>query len=222
MTVKKSKTSKLFHGQYPYKVVTFIRGASVFRTIKFRAEQLRAAIVHNCYGNLDINDLQRYLDLLDPFLDQIRTRIEHNTVSLYIETKDQFQQVVKAMKPYVVELVEPDTQSELEFLKNNHQRILCNQYPRGQYPYRIVFSLNIPIQTRENLINWLARYDDNQVYSNHSFTSLNYTWTPCYIYVKDKKMIMMISMLAGEYIKKIEEYVLRSDINNIQQGELLC
>jgi len=85
----------------------------------------------------------------------------------------------------------------------------------------------MPIKIRQELISWAEKYNNDDIYItpstiNHFKSIKKYHYGTHYFYVKDSKMIMLISMAASGYIRRTEEFVLRNSINTESNQELLC
>jgi hypothetical protein len=220
MKLLKQKTNKLFYGKYPYKVTCRVDGAHYIR--KYRVSVIR--YLHH-FTPLDArgkisDNLIEFIFHAQHYLDntKIKKRIEHYFIDFYVETESEYHEVQTRLAKYVVRVSEPDDEEQLKTLLENKKYNLCNKLPHNKYRYKITFK-DMPVKTRNDLIAWAERYNNDDIYITEStkrhFKSLKYHYGSHYFYVKDSKMITLIAMAASGYIRKTDEYVIRSSVKTL-------
>jgi hypothetical protein len=224
---RKQQTLNLFFKKYPYKIEVRLALAYLFR-YKSPAELIvhwnknSTKFLEEFYVRKRSTDgqIERFFEfchlmtVLDK--DRYRLRIQHSSVSIYLETKDEFDCLCTSIEKFIVKVTEPANLDLVEFLKENKKKIICKSLPHGKYTYRITLR-SMPDTIRHNLFEWSQKYTDDQMLLSPStirYLSGNFQWcyTP-YIYVSDPKLLLMIGLAAQGYVSKTEEFIVRSSIN---------
>lgn len=242
MTIQQHNTAKLFYGKWAYKVSTVIDGGRLLRLwtpakIKqWCVNHVPVVPVHSDYywqyarrnwqDYIDRVKLLDYITLLEPFLSEnIQLRIESSTTNIFLADRELYEKLTVALNKYIVEVTEPASDQELQALLANKKTVIVDEYPHGQYQYRILFK-ELPNTVKESLREWLAQYSANDVFINTgTMEYLNndrMSWGENSCYVRTAGMVMLITLAASGYIRRTEEFTLRSSINTNPQGELLC
>lgn len=231
MTPKKLKTNKLFYGEWPYRISTRVPGGNLIRikgidTVKGYCTSNKQPLDfggHHSYlyrRVLSKSLLLNYVNLIEPYINRdIKIRAEYDTVNIYIKDRVLYQDMQNHLISFIVDVTEPDNADELKTLLDSNKLVICDRYPHNGYQYKLYFKHNMPINVRTTLYNWVKKYQNKQIYINKG--TENYliqgknAWGEHYLYLKDKKMITLVLMAAQGYIRKTEEFVLRSSINTI-------
>lgn len=230
MNLKKQKTNKLFFGKYPYKISTRVLGGNLIRIRGIQGTKHLCTTVHATtlyHREIDKPKLLNYINILEKFLNQdLKVRAESNTVNLFTEDKNLYKTLQKELAEYIVFISEPRTNEELKLLQTNKKYIICDELPKGKFKFKVTLRLKIPANVRKNLAAWLLKYSDSSIDLTPSNLELLQSgrawWKECPIYVADDKMLTLLTLASGGYLRKTEEFVLRSSINNTTKGELLC
>jgi Pyruvate/2-oxoacid:ferredoxin oxidoreductase delta subunit len=224
MLYKKTASSKLFYGKWPYKVICRVEGAW---TIRYGSSYTQDVINGKQFTrNINKSRLKTFIKLAEPFLiDTIKKRCESSICTFYCADSAIYNEIKNKLEEFIIEVVEPTNQEELDFLTNNTARkVVCDHLPHKLYRYKISIKANTPANIRNSFNSWIGNYGEN-VRTSHStdkwFTSLRNYGQP-FIYVKDSPMLSMVSMFLGGNISKIEEYVPRSSINTSIDQEQPC
>lgn len=225
MQLKKLKTNKLFYKKYAYKISLAVDGASLIKIwgiprlrtmLASRPDMLlfnksvsaRPVWPHN--ATINLARLVKFTDLLDPYLLTVKTRVEDNSINIFLEDDRLYVTLQDVLKDYIVSVTEPDTDNELDMLMNNANIVLCKNYPHADLKYKITFT-EIPIAVRASLLEWVSKYDSTTVFVSKNtklyLARTQFCYTP-FIFVKDKNMILMIQLIAGQYINSIEEFII--------------
>jgi hypothetical protein len=164
--------------------------------------------------------LLNYVNLIEPYINRgIKIRAEYDTVNIFTKDYTLYQEIQNCLMSFVINVTEPDNADELKTLLDSNKLVICDRYPHNDYQYKLYFKHNMPINVRTTFYNWVKKYQNNQIYINKG--TENYlvqdknAWGEHYLYLKDKKMITLVLMAAQGYIRKTEEFVLRSSINTI-------
>ena len=224
MLYKKTKSSKLFYGKWPYTVICRVEGAWA---IRYGSSYIKNVINGNEFTrNINKSRLKTFVKLAEPFLiDTIKKRCESSICTFYCADLSIYDDMKDKLEEFIIEVVEPGNQEELDFLTNNTaKKVVCNALPHKLYRYKISIKATTPPNIRTSFKSWIANYGEN-IKTSHStdrwFTSLRNYGQP-FIYVKDSPMLSMVSMFLGGNISKIEEYVPRSSINTSIDQEQTC
>jgi len=224
MLYKKTKSSKLFYGKWPYKVICRVEGAWA---IRYGGSYIRDIIIGKEFTkNINKSRLKKFIKLAEPFLiDTIKKRCESSICTFYCADLALYDNIKDKLEEFIIEVVEPGNQEELDFLTNaTAKKVVCDHLPHNLYRYKISIKATTPANIRTSFKSWIANYGGN-IKTSYStdrwFASLRNYGQP-FIYVKDSPMLTMVSMFLGGNISKIEEYVPRSSINTSIDQEQTC
>jgi hypothetical protein len=211
----KYKTRKLFYGKWIYKIECNCHEVWRLKYLGFPKNFLSkvktwASIKKDTLG-LE-RDLLAFSTAVFPFLkEDVSTRIEGRTFSLYCRNIDLFKNIIENLKPWISNITEPSTNKELEFLlKNGYRKIICKKFPDNIYRYKLSITRKTPLETREKFLQWA------NVYKNKIkvFSSILTYGNPCpNIYVIDEKMLSMVLLYLGSYCTRVDEFILEFSIN---------
>lgn len=211
----KQQTNHLFYGKWPYKITCRIHRIWLIRNFK-----------NSNYDNFNTSllmsenfDLKNFLTLAECYIrdETIKKRIERNNIDFYILDLTTFENVQKDLNKYITATSSPNNLEDLQIMLENCTSTLCTRLPHEKYRYKVVFK-DMPAKTRNNLLQWAEKYNNDDIYITKStkshFRLSNHHYGTHYFYVKDKKMIILINLAASGYIRRTEEFILKTDINN--------
>lgn len=221
----KLTTTKLFYKKYPYKVSCKIAGAYLLKRFKVEdilnsSEKFNEVILINqrwsTFNRISEFDLKTFTSDAIEFLENkdIKTRAESRTFDLYLPTYDLYYTAQNVLRKYLYSITEPSSEEELQTLLENTKYVLCKTLPKGKYRYKVIFK-EMPANTKLNLINWAEKYNNDDIYisprTQMHFKGYKNRWGTHFFYLKDSKMITLLAMAAGGYIRKTEEYIVRKN-----------
>lgn len=214
--LQKQITNKLFYKKWPYKVSCSVEGIYLLRSYNYDYSRMSSEtnIMRRYTGrpNINFNRLNNFCLIANKFIkdNSIKKRIEHNSITFYLLTVDQYKSVIDELKEFVYLITEPLNENELHQLENNY--ILCDQLPHKKYKFKITFK-DMPLNVRKNLIDWAEKYNNDEIYIIPStkihFKGIKYKYGNHYFYLKDKKMSSFVMLAASGYIRSVDEYVTR-------------
>jgi len=220
--MQRSITHKLFYKKYPFKInLSFKNSANICRLGILRtqswidgnnfdkwafrdSERSEVQVFINCYKQIDFNNLH--------------TRAEGKNVSIFAENRTDAYKIVELMEDWVVQLTEPASVSECEFLlENGHKKILCNALPKeGMHRYRVYIKQNMKLPMREKFYEWMQKFP---LKFNVSITTKKwltgasqYVQSP-FFYVSDQQTLSMVGLYLGNHLQRVEEFIVRASIN---------
>lgn len=213
MKIEKLKTSKLFYNKWPYKVTCNISHAR--------------SVVTNYSGYYgygrrispeDQLEIEKFRKAVKGFLKKdIKYRAEYNHFNIFCDDKDLLKKISKKLEPWIQKIYGPQSDEELEFLRNNgHKKRVCDKFPFGKFEYRVYFKTNMPSALKESFRNWIAKYDGKIQCSGSTERWLNeehrYFQAP-FCYVENSATLTMLGLFLANHIKVTEQFVLRESIN---------
>lgn len=214
------KSNKLFYRKWPYKVTCKIKAPYLIRihgidNVATMSYQVTESLSYfRGINHDDILSLKEFAELANEYFKDknIRKRIEARTVDFYIEGKDQCELIAQKLANFVTSVTEPESEKLLEYLKDNKNQIICNNYPYGKYQYKVTFR-DMPLKVRNDLINWAEKYNNDDIYIKEStkihFKGIKHKWGSHYFYVKNSKIITLISLIVAGYISRTDEYIIK-------------
>lgn len=222
------ESKKLHYRKYLYKLRISNDLASIFRTeyqrngkLSFARSKLDVyqssvrsnyAFVKKPFGDqkVHIDDLKDaktiYRYLLDS--DDYLVRCEYNALILYTDDYNLIQRIVNNLQTDLIELWKPKKEYE-DFLKKNINTIIINQ--PSEFEYKVTFGRK---KARIELADWIIK-NPNQVKATDYFVGVikegGYVHS-LYLYAKNEKTILLLQMLAGENITRIDKLIYKANI----------
>ena len=228
------KTKKLFYNKWPYKIETYIRGASRVhysgptKTILWCQGVERIDHWENEYSfwgarrnqGIDKTELAKFAKAVTPYLTrkkEIQIRCEGAHLNLFTADKSIVDNIKKDLYPWIRAITAPVDDNELQFLLDNgHKKVLCNQLPYNKYKYKVFFNTSFESAQRKNFYKWIERYDDRidfpESVERWLLSNRTYMQDP-FIYIEDEKMLSMALLYVGNNVKKVQEFIPRDKIN---------
>lgn len=228
--MKKLKTDKLFFGSWPYKIATKIKGGNYikiygvdnviknanqyqFYTRRYGPPGLQDQTASQHYRN----KLQEFAVLFKPYADaEIKVRAEGSHFNIFVKNVDLFNKIQKDLAEFVYETYEPENDQQLNTLLSNQKYVLCDQLPHDRYKYKIILK-NMPEEIRKNFYNWMVKYPSTKIKTSPSteryLKGSRYYMSDPFIYIDDNSMYMMTLLSLQGYVRRTEEFILRSSIN---------
>lgn len=227
--MKKLSTKKLFFSKWPYKVECNVSGAHLIRlngvewVKKYCKDDASIRIPKNnyrydSYNKIDKVDLYNFAIAIEQHLlsENVKVRNEGRIFNLYTDKLDIVNDLEKKLSWCIDCVHYPDNEKEAEFLANNKNKVICDAIPYGKYTHKITFKERIPRDKRLQFWSWITKYDEDTVKigkSTEGFMIGTKQYVPApFCYVSNAKFLTMMSLVIGEYVQKIEEFVPRSTL----------
>lgn len=209
-TLKKSKTKKLFYGQWPYKVSCVVKNAHYFRSSN---QFMPARGFDDNVGKFSkkFNELKK--------LPNLKTRVEGPHVNFFTDNTATYKYIIDHLYSYIEEITEPESDKELDLLQTNQKLTIVDILPHKLFEYKVTFK-----KLNGNIKNVLIGFVDQQPpgtikvsKSTHNYllSTRTYFSNPPFLYVKDSKTLLFLKLISGEYIANTIQYMKRSDINTV-------
>lgn len=224
MKIQRLKSSKLFFNKWLFRIECIQPGASrIRRNIHTSGGWWADRITFYDSYRLGVagdqqDQLKKFSDAVQQFLfsDEIQIRSEGSHFNLFCKDPAILAEIEKNLQPWIHRISGPTTQEEHDFLlSNGSKKTICDHLPKNQFQYRVFFSANWDIENRANFLRWAQRVNGLVEISKENQRWLSGKRHYCqnsYVYVKDSKTLTMVSLQAGEQIRKVEEFVLRNSI----------
>lgn len=216
-------TKKLFHKKWAYKAV--FSAVYAHRISRFGVDHTKnwcnsTNVFYHQYGvyrdpdPADLVQLGKLATLMSEFISEdTKLHGEHNKVHLYFNDETMLPKMQESLSEFLVEIWQPENERELQIMKNNTNSVICNEYPYGLYKYKVILKPSMPDDTRKSFREWEKKYDYTVICPSPSTISWldGYSlWaSPPFIYVNDNSTLMMFLLFVGEYVSRIEEFILK-------------
>lgn len=229
--LKTFESSKLFYSEYLYKLVFRNDLNNIFRgelqkkeklsyarsqldqlTEQYRNNQVLYKKAWRTEVPLDIND---YFDAMTLYTslksyDNYKIRIDpYNTITLFSNNKEFLLGIGNQLKTQAVEFWEPNAEY-IELLKSSTKIQIVDQVP--ELPLKVWFNSK---RINKDFANWLRVNDDKCKIGKIALESLEqYGYlNGLYIYLRDERVLNLVTLLAGRSIRSVEKLVYRGDID---------
>lgn len=223
MLLKKQTTNKLFYKKYPYKISCNLRGVWVLRSFGLAAVKeycKTGEIKKNVYWDtqIDRKSFSDFLMVLEPLLNDLKIRIEHSFLDIYIDNRTLYNTLLQSLEPWLRSAWEPANDEELEFLlkQQNSKKIVCKELPYKKYQYKVHLRYRTDIETRNRFFSWMLNYG-NKIYAPGKTQGwLQYdnrwAWSP-FLYVEDLGTLSMVCLFLSGAVVRVEEFIPKRSIN---------
>lgn len=218
--ILKQTTKKLFYGKYAFKVATLVKGGSNIRT--WGAENVLSWEDgrQSYWYKLSTQDTIRLKEFTKKFkplvVDGVKVRYEGSHVNLFINDRTHFELVVKELEQFVSGTWEPENDSEMSAMASNNKIVIVDEYPHRVFTHKVILR-NLPQERRKSLIEWIDKYPSDEFKVSRTtrlYLEGHRLWKQDpFILVKEPKMMTMMVLSLGTYIRRTEQFVLRSSIN---------
>ena len=221
-----NETIKLHYGKYLYKIKIINQLGSIFRTEFQRDGKLSYARKHLneynselCQGKVvkrgrftdtiiskeELDDAAHIYKVLR-YAKNYLVRCEYDTLIVYSNNLNFINKLKNGIKSYNCEIWAP-LDVNIDYLKQNKNIILVDNPPKLKY--KVTFGRK---KSSPALGEWLiANTDKSKAGSVFLRNCQDNGWiNGQYVYVRDEKVLLLINMLAGDNITKIEELVCRT------------
>ena len=229
--MKQFESRKLFYSEYLYKLVFRNELHNIFRSELQKKEKLSYAREQLDYlteqyrnnlplykkawrteVNVDIND---YLDAMSVYnnlkkSDEYKIRIDpYSSITLFSNNKDFLVNLGNALRTSSAEFYEPDPKY-IDLLKSKTKIQIVDDVPA--LPLKVWFNST---RINRDFATWLRVNDDKCKIGTIALQSLeDYGYlNGLYIYLRDEKVLNLVTLLAGSSIRSVEKLVYRGDID---------
>ena len=229
--LKHFESTKLFYSEYLYKLVFRNELNVIFRSELQKKEKLSFArnqldVLTEQYRNnlplykkawrtdvsVDIND---YFDAMTVYnslkkSDEYKIRIDpYSLITLFSNNKDFLLELGNKLKTDSAEFHQPDPKY-IDLLKSKTKIQIVDDIPT--LPLKVWFNST---RINRDFANWLRVNDDKCKIGTIALQSLeDYGYlNGLYIYLRDEKVLNLVTLLAGSSIRSVEKLVYRGDID---------
>ena len=201
--MKIQQTKRRFYNKWLHKVSVKIGAGAVY----FRSK--KPVIISRYASNPLWGKLHTALDSCDSNLWAIR--VEHQTVDVYTNSSEFFNQVIDQFGNNVVHAFAPP--KEQEHLLGDTKTIIANKYPFDRYQYKVYLNPHklADRETRETWVAWLDSQGDRVRISSAVkawFIKTNWNWDRRYMYVQDEQTLLMLKMRDPAAIGSVYSHVI--------------
>ena len=229
--LKTFESSKLFYSEYLYKLVFRNDLNNIFRgelqkkeklsyaraeldqlTEQYRNNQVLYKKAWRTEVPLDINDYFDAMTLYNSLknYNEYKIRIDpYNTITLFSNNKDFLLRIGYKLKTDFVEFWEPNVEY-IDLLKSSTKIQIVDTIP--ELPLKVWFNSK---RINKDFANWLRGNDDKCKIGKIALESLEqYGYlNGLYIYLRDERVLNLVTLLAGRSIRSVEKLVYRGDID---------
>ena len=222
MPMQQLVTKKLFFNKWPIKVECYIKGS--YRVQRMGAlktlEWCESISAYADDKNINKFELEAFTKKTIAVLEgeDVKIRTEGNHFNIFCKDINLLENIKKEMKPWIRSVTAPENNEEYKFLiENGHKQIICNKFPYEKFKFRVYIRESLKRDSREQFVRWLEKYPEKIQISVTTKKWLDgnifhYVQNP-FFYVTDEKMLSMILLFLGNGCKKVQEFILKSDIN---------
>lgn len=224
------ETKKLHYGKYLYKLKIQNQLAGIFRTelqrngkLNYARTKLHDYLARLKRGELVTKSRWRSETIIKPdtifdanaiYL-QLKNnndyllRCEYSTLIIYTNNRTLLLDIVAKLKTATSELWEPDPKT-VEFLVNKSDIILTDS--EVMFPFKITFGRK---KANPSLATWIEKNGDKAQAGHICMNNIrngNYLQGQ-YIYVRDENIVLLLQMIIGDNIQRIDKLVYKGNID---------
>ena len=162
------------------------------------------------YDNYDIADFKyakQLVNLLESVSTSYRTRTDYGYLSIYLDNEKDLNMFLNdnLVEDYIAEIWRPDEEYLDELLSDDNVCILTEPMP---YEYRVYLKPN----KNPELANWLEANTDKTRVTAYALAKMkDSNWSNLYFYIRDKKLLLMVEMIANGNISRVERLVYKGN-----------
>lgn len=225
------ETKKLHYGEYLYKLVLSNQLSTIFRTevqrhgkLGFAKEQLNnlhekyiqgEPLEKQIFRTTRIIPNEDYLDAVDiyavlKFANNYKIRIDpHSRISIYTNDKELTNKIIRKMRKSNAEFWEPDSSVVHALLEQKNIILIDNP---TCYPIKLTFGTQ---SVDNSFAKWLESNRDKSKVGSITLESIKngHDLNGLYFFVRDEKVLSLISMLVGHNIRRIDKLVYKENID---------
>jgi hypothetical protein len=232
-SLKLCETKKLHYGKYLYKLVLANQLNTIFRSelqkdnrLSFAKSQIEKLADSHRKGEPLIEQRYRasreipiedYFDATDIYhclrsIDDYKVRVDPwRSLIIYSNDRSGLMKIANKMRVSAKEFWEPDP-SVLDIIKDKSNIILVDEEP--DLLYKVTLGRSRSGTTLE-LANWLVKNSDKSrvgPIALETFKENGYC-DGLYFYIRDKKVLMLIQMMVGNKIRRVDKLVYKGNID---------
>lgn len=205
----------MFYNKWLYKATLKMEGASVFRM--YNLSSILEKIEEDTHGRLmylakaknNKNSIARLVNFLTSLDKEFYfKRIERNTITLYVNNKELFDNIVKEFNDIVSLLVYPIKQLE-EGLEDS-QTILVKKLPHNRYRYKAFLTPHrvSSIEEKAKYIAWIQNNPNILISETVSqwFIVTHWNWDRRYVFVEDHATLVLLKLRNPEALGRVYNY----------------
>lgn len=227
------ETKKLHYGKYLYKLVLANSLNTIFRTelqkdghlgfarkmIDRLTESYRKGepILEKRFRHTREVDIEEYFDAKDIYsclkgMTDYKVRVDPwRSLIIYSNDRDSLLKIANKIRKNNIEFWEPNPES-IQFLltKNN---VIVSDVP-VTFPYKITLGRSRTGNTAD-LANWLKHNTDKSKVGDKALAEFerNGYCDGLYFYVRDKKVLMLVQVMIGSKIRRVDKLVYKGDLD---------
>lgn len=234
--LKTFETRKMFYSEYLYKLVFRNELSIIFRNDLQKKEKLSYArsqldvlteqyrqnqpLIKKQFRSDVLIDVNEYFDAMTVYSSlkkssDYKLRIDpYSTVTLFSNNKDFLLELGNKLRTNTVQFWEPN-ENHIDILKSKTKIIIVDTPPK--------FSLKIWFNSKRinsDFGSWIRANGDKCKIGKIALESLdNYGYlNGLYIYLRDEKILNLVTLLAGSSIRSVEKLVYIEDIDKYMYG----
>ena len=224
--MRQTTTTRLFYNKYPYKAVLLSDWANFVRSMDLKTfekitngekEENLSPNVQKIVSRHKIKVEQLLLLIENYPRGEIRKRAEWRTLSLFFKDKSILEILKRDFNKELIEFSQPASDDALDFLLDNRKIEIKPTLPYDcRFKVILGYEKNAPQIARDNFVKLSANHpDDIRVTArvSHLIQGNAAWWSTPYIYVKDKKYLLIVQMMLQDNIRSITEIKTHNEIN---------
>lgn len=227
MYSKVSKTQKLFYGTYLYKIQfktplgTAFRMSRTTKKLSYkRYDELMKQLGSNhetkitrwkIVTRLQLNEAKSVLDILNNTKIDFKIRSEAYSLSVYSNDLTLLDQIENQIGMAAKAILFRPLEGSEEYLLTNKD-VMVTKNP-SEFNYKVV--LKNKHGNYDALVHWLTENPDKAKAGASTLRNLRESnhFSGNYFFVKDPKVLMIVEMIAGKIVNKIEKVIHIDDID---------
>lgn len=208
-------TNRKFYNKWFYKVSLYIHGARFLHNLTDFPIEYNDVIYRSTFfkSKVDVDTITKLLQFIEQYdKSEWQRRSEMNTLDIYTNNKDLFDNIAKKFKKNVSNLVCVD--EEIVNIESKFTPVIVKKLPHNKYKFKVFLKPHTFNKDREEKNAFLS-FIDSQVPRiritpavKHWFLDTNWNWDPRYIHVEDEGTLMLLKMRNPQALGRIHEHII--------------
>ena len=215
-------TRRKFYGKWLYKVTVSVPGAPIFR-IKSVSDVMMFCVSDESQENHGYStkdkayqnrkEILAIAELFNSWEDKTWSkRIESNTMDIYTNDNDKYQQAVQKLSNLIVNRFEPDPNYTKEL--NVSTNVIVKKYPHNRYKHKVYLlphKIDRDPAFRQQYLDWVESQSPRILITEAVktwFIKTHWNWDRRYVLVEDQQTLLMLKLRNSDVAGKVYDYVL--------------
>jgi len=224
LSQKTKLTNRKFYNKWIYKTSLRLPGCSILRTASL--ESIKSFCLEEVHSEVDVylnswrqaslnkDNLYKVTDFLSNYeKSEYCIRVERNSLDIYSNNKDFYEQVSNSCSDILIHRFEPNEKS-IDLLAQEKHCIIVDKLPKDRYNYRVYLlphKMSNDKVAKQKYLDWLKKQEPKVTCTpaiQKWFLETDWNWDRRYILVEDEATLLMLKLRNSEVIGRVYNFLI--------------